>query len=63
MRLRDKVAIVTGAVASVGQRTALRFAREGARLVVTDLDEILRRFGIKDDDSGRAHVTTGLDLD
>ena len=39
MRLRDKVAIVTGAAAGIGQGTALRFAREGASVVVTDLDE------------------------
>ena len=39
MRLRDKVAIVTGAAAGIGQGTALRFAREGASVAVTDLDE------------------------
>jgi len=38
-RLEDKVAIVTGAASGFGRATALRFAREGARVVVVDLDE------------------------
>jgi len=38
-RLDGKVAIVTGAASGFGRTTALRFAREGARVVVVDLDE------------------------
>lgn len=38
MRLKDKVAIVTGAASGIGRSTALLFAREGARLVLNDLD-------------------------
>lgn len=38
-RLDDKVAIVTGGASGFGRATALRFAREGARVVVVDLDE------------------------
>ncbi|HEX3930402.1 MAG TPA: SDR family NAD(P)-dependent oxidoreductase [Nocardioides sp.] len=37
-RLGGKVAIVTGAAAGIGRATAVRFAREGARLVVADID-------------------------
>jgi NAD(P)-dependent dehydrogenase (short-subunit alcohol dehydrogenase family) len=37
MRLANKVAIVTGAGAGIGQATALRFAEEGAKLVVADI--------------------------
>lgn len=38
-RLDDKVAIVTGGASGFGRATALRFAREGARVLVVDLDE------------------------
>jgi NAD(P)-dependent dehydrogenase (short-subunit alcohol dehydrogenase family) len=39
MRLKDKVAIVTGSGAGIGRAIATTFAREGARVVVADLDE------------------------
>jgi 3-oxoacyl-[acyl-carrier protein] reductase len=37
MRLQDKVAIITGAGRGIGQATAVKFANEGARVVVCDL--------------------------
>lgn len=37
MRLRDKVVVITGAGAGLGRESALLFAQEGARVVVTDL--------------------------
>lgn len=38
MRLRDKIAIVTGAGSGFGKGIAQRFAAEGARVVLNDLD-------------------------
>jgi NAD(P)-dependent dehydrogenase (short-subunit alcohol dehydrogenase family) len=38
MRLADKVAIVTGSAAGIGRAAAIRFAREGASVIVTDVD-------------------------
>src|SRR3990170_404903 len=37
-RLQDKVAIVTGAASGFGEGMAKRFAEEGAKVVVTDLN-------------------------
>lgn len=39
MRLKDKVAIVTGAGQGIGRQTAMTFAREGAKVVVADVNE------------------------
>ncbi len=39
MRLRDKVAIITGAGSGIGRESALVFAREGAKVVVADIVE------------------------
>lgn len=38
MRFQGKVAIVTGSGRGIGRETVLRFAREGARVVVNDID-------------------------
>ena len=38
MRLKDKVAIITGATGGIGMAAARKFAREGARVVIADLD-------------------------
>jgi NAD(P)-dependent dehydrogenase (short-subunit alcohol dehydrogenase family) len=39
MRLQDKVTIITGAGSGIGREAALIFAREGARVVVADMNE------------------------
>ena len=41
--MQDKVVVITGAGNGIGQGTALLFSREGARVVVADIDEIAGR--------------------
>jgi NAD(P)-dependent dehydrogenase (short-subunit alcohol dehydrogenase family) len=55
MRLKDKVALITGAGSGIGRQSALLFAKEGASIVVADVNEdaaretveLLRREGGK----------------
>ncbi|HEX5837912.1 MAG TPA: glucose 1-dehydrogenase [Anaerolineales bacterium] len=38
--MKDKVVLVTGGGAGIGKATALRFAEEGARVIICDLNEM-----------------------
>ena len=38
MRLKDKVAVITGSAAGIGRSAAEIFVREGARVIVADLN-------------------------
>jgi NAD(P)-dependent dehydrogenase (short-subunit alcohol dehydrogenase family) len=55
-RFAGKVAFVTGAGAGIGRATALAFAREGAGVVVADVDERANTetAGLIEADGGRA---------
>ena len=61
MRLEDKIAIVTGAASGFGAGIALRFASEGAKVVVNDVDAdgARRTVGQIEGGGGRAIACAG----
>jgi len=69
MRLADKVAIVTGAASGFGEGIARRFAEEGARVVVADINDnagerVARSIGENGGEACYAHcdVTVGEEV-
>ncbi|KAA1190963.1 SDR family NAD(P)-dependent oxidoreductase [Paenibacillus sp. B2(2019)] len=57
MRLANKVILITGSGSGIGRSTALLFAREGATVIVNDLDEARGIETLKDihADGGKGH--------
>jgi len=75
MRLKDKVAIITGVGAGIGRAAAELFAREGAKVVIAEIDEtagqavadaigpaaVFVKTDVSDEDSMAAMVRTAID--
>ena len=72
-RLVDKVAVITGAASGIGKEIALAFAREGAKVVIADLDRkaaqetaaeidpsVQRALGVAMDVSNEEQVEAGM---
>jgi NAD(P)-dependent dehydrogenase (short-subunit alcohol dehydrogenase family) len=47
-RLQNKVALITGAAQGIGKQTAIVLAREGAKIVVTDVNDTLGKMVAKE---------------
>ncbi len=48
MRMKDKVVLVTGGAAGIGKATALKFAEEGAKVVICDVNETTGQETVKE---------------
>lgn len=61
MRLKDKVAIITGAGMGMGREAALLFAREGASVIVFDRNAEAAQQTVREIESagGKAHLAVG----
>jgi 3-oxoacyl-[acyl-carrier protein] reductase len=54
MHMQDKIVLVTGGAAGIGKATALRFAEEGAEVVICDLNEAAGQETLKELGEGAA---------
>ncbi len=73
MRLKDKVAVVTGAASGIGKEIAKTYAREGAKVVIADLNQAGadavaaelggagKALGVAMDVTSEAQVDAGID--
>ena len=41
MQLKDKVALITGAASGIGKEMAIEYAKQGAKVVIADLNDDL----------------------
>ena len=59
MRFSKKVAVVTGAATGIGQAVALAFAREGAKVVLADVNVEGTKATLRqiENSGGSAHIS------
>lgn len=61
--LQDKVAVITGAASGIGREIAVTFAREGANVVIADLDRDAAETTARDiDQSAKRALAVAMDV-
>nr|WP_245445683.1 3-hydroxybutyrate dehydrogenase [Mesorhizobium kowhaii] len=62
-RLMDKVVVITGAASGIGKEIALTFAREGAKVVIADLDlKAAQETALEIDPAAQRALGVGMDV-
>ena len=63
MRLKDKVAIITGAASGIGKEIAIVYAREGAKVAIADINQAAADATAKElDPSGKRAIGVAMDV-
>ena len=63
MRLKDKVALITGGARGIGQAIAMTFAKEGADIVIADVNlEIAQKTASEIESLGRKALALEMDV-
>jgi 3-hydroxybutyrate dehydrogenase len=63
MRLKDQVAIITGAASGIGQEIAIIFAREGAKIAIADVNQKAADAAAREiDPSGKRAIGVAMDV-
>ena len=63
MRLKDKIAVVTGAASGIGKEIATAYLREGARVAIADLDLKAGQAAARElDNTGKRAMAVAMDV-
>jgi 3-hydroxybutyrate dehydrogenase len=63
MRLKDKIAVVTGAASGIGKEIATAYLREGARVAIADLDLKSGQAAARElDNTGKRAMAVAMDV-
>jgi 3-oxoacyl-[acyl-carrier protein] reductase len=63
MKLKDKVAIIVGGASGIGKATSYLFAREGARVIIADMDiESAQKVAVDLNSQGYSAVAVKVDM-